>query len=147
MTRYLATIQTPIDVQAVFDDLCRFDRAERWDPGVAEATMLTAEPVGVGTRFRVVARFAGRSVPLEYEVLEYERPERIVLQAETRTFRSTDTITFTTNGAGTLVVYSAVLDAVGIARLAEPLLALVFRRIGDRAASGLWTYLNPVPST
>lgn len=147
MPRYDTRIHTPADRAAVFAYLSRFDRAEEWDPGVAEGTMLGSEPVGLGSRFRLVARFLGRALPLDYEVVDYRAPERIVLRAETGTIRSTDTITFTADGSGTLVHYSAELEGLGWARLADPFLALAFRRIGDRAAAGLRAHLASVPSS
>jgi hypothetical protein len=42
------------------------------------------------------------------------------------------------------MVYDAQLDANGIGRLADPVLSIVFRRIGDRAAAGLSTRLSAV---
>ena len=68
----------------------------------------------------------------------------IVLRAENRSVRSVDTITFEDDDRGTVVVYDAELDAKGIGRLADPLLSMVFRRIGDRAAAGLRTRLSAV---
>jgi Polyketide cyclase / dehydrase and lipid transport len=129
---------------AAFAYLSRFDRAVEWDPGVEAGEMLTPEPVGVGSRFRLVARFLGRRIPLEYEIVEYDRDERIVLQAENGSVRSVDTITFEDSDHGSVVVYEAQLDAKGIGRLADPLLAIVFHRIGDRAAAGLRTRLAAV---
>jgi len=146
MARYFARIPVPITRSAAFDYLSRFDRAAEWDPGVEAGEMLTAEPVGVGSRFRLVTRFLGRRIPLEYEIVEYERHGRLVLRAESSSVRSEDTITFEGRDHGSVVVYEARLDAKVIARLADPLLAIVFRRIGDRAADGLRTALATVPA-
>jgi carbon monoxide dehydrogenase subunit G len=147
MPCYRATIHIPGDRQSAFAYLSRFDRAAEWDPGVTDGVMLTGEPVGPGSRFRLRARFLGRSIPLDYEIVEFDPHERMVLRAETGTIRSTDTITFGTDGSGTLVHYEAVLEAKGLARVAEPLLAVAFRRIGDRAAAGLRVHLRSVPSS
>ncbi len=106
--------------------------------------MLTPEPVRVGARFRLNSRFLGRSLPLEYEVVEFEAPTRVVLQADTALLRSTDTMTFTPDGTGTQVEYDARLDTKGVLRAADPLLALLFRRIGNRAENGLRARLNTV---
>ena len=146
MPRYQARIHTSTDADSAFAYISRFDRASEWDPGVSEAEMLTDEPVGPGSRFRLVARFLGRSVPLDYEIVEFAAPARVVLRAETAMIRSTDTITCSTDGSGALVHYDAVLDAKGVARLANPILALAFRRIGDRAAAGLRSHLSTVSS-
>jgi len=151
MLQYLARITSDMGRDEAFSDLSHFDRAAEWDPGVAEGTMLTPEPVGRGSRFGLLCRFLGRSVPMEYEIVEFEPSARIVLRAETPFVRSIDTITFESasgtfaSASGTfesasgetIITYDARLEPKGVARLATPLLALTFRRIGDRAAAGL----------
>ena len=122
MAHYVARIPVSVTRSAAFADLSRFDRAAEWDPGVESGEMLTPEPVGVGSRFRLVARFLGRRIPLDYEIVEYDRDERIVLRAENRSVRSVDTITFEDDERGTVMVYDAQLDAKGIGRLADPVL-------------------------
>ena len=144
MAHYVARIPVSITRSAAFAYLSRFDRAAEWDPGVEAGEMLTPEPVGRGSRFRLVARFLGRRIPLDYEIVELELDERIVLRAENRSVRSVDTITFQDDERGTVVVYDALLGAKGIGALADPLLAVVFHRIGDRAAAGLHTCLAAV---
>ncbi len=144
MAHYVTRISAPITRSAAFADLGRFDRAAEWDPGVEAGEMLTPEPVGVGSRFRLVARFLGRRIPLDYEIVEYDHDERIVLRAENRSVRSVDMITFEDDEHGSVVRYDAQLDAKGIGRLADPLLAIVFHRIGDRAAAGLRAHLSAV---
>jgi hypothetical protein len=137
MLRYLTRITTEIDREQAFSDLSHFDRAAEWDPGVAEGTSLTPEPVGLGSRFALRAAFLGRTVPLEYEIIEFEPSTRVVLRAETPLLRSIDTITFESAPGATVVTYDARLEPIGPARLARPFLALAFRRVGDRAAVGL----------
>ncbi|MBV8221122.1 MAG: hypothetical protein JO325_21875, partial [Solirubrobacterales bacterium] len=51
-------------------------------------------------------------------------------------------------GTGTRVTYAADLRLKGLLRLADPLLALAFRRVGDRALAGLREVLaRPAPGT
>ena len=137
MAHYTARIPAPITRSAAFAYLSRFDRAAAWDPGVEAGEMLTSEPVRAGSQFHLVARFLGRRIPLDYEVVEFDRDERIVVRAENSSVRSVDTITFEDRDHGSVVVYDARLDAKGLGRLADPLLAIAFKRIGDRAAAGL----------
>jgi hypothetical protein len=144
MAHYVARIPVSITRPAAFAYLSRFDRAAEWDPGVETGEMLTPEPVALGSRFRLVARFLGRRIPLEYEIADFECDERIVLRAESSSVRSVDTITFEDDDQGSVVVYDAQLDAKRFGGLADPLLAIVFHRIGDRAAAGLRTRLATV---
>jgi hypothetical protein len=138
MARYRTTVTVPTTREETFDYLARFDTTDEWDPGVAEARMITAPPVATGSRFEVVARVVGRRVPLEYEIIEIDRPGRVVLRAQNGAVTSLDTISVGQGARGeTRVTYDAVLQTRGPARLFEPLVALAFRRIGDAATAGL----------
>ena len=109
--------------------------------------MLTPEPVRLGSRFRLHARFAGRTIPLEYEIVEFDPDRSVVLRAENAFIRSTDTITFASEGSGARVIYGALLEAKRASWLFEPILRRSFRRIGDRAAAGLTRVLTSATST
>jgi len=141
MARYRATIDAPISITEAFDYLARFDSTAEWDPGVSAAEMLTPEPVAIGSAFRVVASFAGRPLPLRYEVTEFERPYRVRVRAENSSTISDDTITFAAGDdpdhPHVSVTYDATLELKGPYRIMGPIMNLSFRRIGDRAAGGL----------
>jgi hypothetical protein len=138
MARYRTEVVVPTALDTTFAYLSRFSSAQEWDPGVIRAQMVTPEPVGLGSRFTLTAVFLGAKVPLEYEIIEYDPPRRVVLAAENRSVRSTDTISFdSATTGGTVVRYEAVLLPKGAARLADPLFALALRRVGERAARGL----------
>jgi Polyketide cyclase / dehydrase and lipid transport len=142
MARYRTTVHSRLDIDEAFAYLADFAHSAEWDPGVVEARRLTEAPIGLGTRFRVVASSLGRRIPLEYEVTAYEPAERVELTAESAVIRSVDEITFTATATGTNVTYDAGLQGRGAFHLADPLLALAFRRIGDRARGGLQDALN-----
>jgi hypothetical protein len=108
-----------------------------------EARRLDAGALGVGSRFHVVARVAGRDVPLEYRIIEFDPPNTVALRAESATVVSLDTITFAPSPSGTAVTYDAELGLKGLLRFLDPLLAIAFRRIGDRARDGLRHALQP----
>ena len=137
MPRYRTTIDSSLPADTAFAELADFSSAQRWDPGVVEAHRLDTGPLGVGSRFHLVARFMGRRVPLEYEIVDFDRPKRVVLRAENATVVSLDTITFEPSATGTAVTYDAELRLKGALRILDPLLALAFRRVGDRARDGL----------
>jgi uncharacterized protein YndB with AHSA1/START domain len=138
MARYAATVTAPGSAQEVFEYLADFSTTAEWDPGVVEAQRLDADPLRAGARFRVVAGVLGRRVALDYRTVEIEPPHRVVLRAESRTVVSQDTITVRARpDAGTEVTYDATLRPRGALRLAAPMFAVLFRRIGDRAKAGL----------
>ena len=141
MAHYHAEIDAPVAITDAFDYLARFDSTAEWDPGVSAAEMLTPEPVDVGSAFRVVASFAGRPLPLRYEVVEFERPYRVRVRAENGSTISDDVMTFAAGDdpehPHVTVSYDASLQLKGAYRLMSPIVDLAFRRIGDRAAGGL----------
>jgi hypothetical protein len=143
MASYRTTIDSTLPPEVAFAELADFSSTELWDPGVVEARRLDDGALAVGSRFRVVASIAGRHVPLEYEIVDIDRPNRVVLRAENASVVSLDTITFAPSPTGTAVRYDADLRLKGPLRILDPVLALVFRRIGDRARDGLRRMLCP----
>ena len=137
MARYLATADSPREQEDVFSYLADFSTTQEWDPGVAEAQRMDDGDLGEGSEFRVVADFMGRRTPLTYVVTDYDAPHSITLRGENATVVSLDTITFARHAGGTRVTYDADLRLKGPLGLADPLLGLVFDRIGDRAVAGL----------
>ncbi len=137
MARYIDAIDLPIPIEEAFDYLADFSRTVEWDPGVEEARRLTRGTVRLGSRFRVTVSFLGRRIPLEYRITEFERPSRSVLSGGDSSLRSVDEITFVSRPGGTRATYEARLELVGIRRIADPILDLLFQRIGRLAVCGL----------
>jgi len=144
VAHYLATIDVPVPAAEAFDYLAEFSTTQEWDPGVETAEMVTALPVALGSRFHLVTKVAGRAVPLGYEIIAYDRPNRVTVRAENASTISEDTITFTevagpdgSSDPHTSVRYEAGLELKGAYRVLTPVIGLMFQRIGDRAAAGL----------
>jgi dehydrogenase/reductase SDR family protein 12 len=143
VARYTTTISSTLAPAEAFAYMADFANARFWDPSVSQARRDGDAPVGLGSTFALVARFAGRDVPLSYAIVEYEPPARVVLEAR-RGFVSRDTIMVEAAGAGGSVVqYDAVLAFKGIGRLFDPLMQRFFSRVGAKATAGLETALNP----
>jgi hypothetical protein len=138
MARYRETIRSSRSAEEVFDYMAEFSNVTEWDPSASEAHAIDSNPPGPGACFAVVAGFMGRSVPLEYETVVYERPARVVLRAENSSTVSEDTVTVRpVDSGGSEMTYDASLTFRGPAKLLGPLFALAFRRLGDNAAEGL----------
>ena len=142
MPTYRAEIRTTQSPEQVFDYLARFWSVAEWDASVVSAEMLTPEPVEAGSEFKVVVRALGRELPFVYRISTFDRPHVVELVADTGRLRSEDTITVDGEGEGSKVIYDARLTAQGVAKLADPLLAVALRRIGDAAAAGLRAVLT-----
>jgi len=143
VVHYSRRLVVPVPLDETFAYLSRFSSAAEWDPGVTSARMVTPNPVQLGSVFELDAVFLGNAVPLRYEITDFEPPNRVVLAAENASVRSTDHISFARDpSGGTVVQYNADLTLKGVARLAAPIFALAFRRIGDRASDGLLATLS-----
>ncbi len=133
MARYRMRIRTDWPADEAFAYLADLSNFAEWDPGVASSVQVAGDGPGVGAEYDVEA---SGSV-LRYIVDEHEPPNRIRAHARNRWLTSVDTISVSSDGPGSVVSYDADLQLHGILRLGDPILALAFRRIGDRAADGL----------
>jgi carbon monoxide dehydrogenase subunit G len=137
MARYRASVETQRSREDVFGYLSDFSTTREWDPGVVEAERLGGEPVGLGTEFRLVAVFLGTRARVTYRIVEYDPPRAVTVLGENATVVSRDRITFEATESGTRITYDAELKLKGPLGLADPVLGLVFNRVGDRALAGL----------
>jgi hypothetical protein len=143
MARYETTIESQLSQSDAFDYMAEFSNAREWDPSVSEARRTDDGPLAVGSAFELVARFAGKDVPLRYTVVEYDRPRRMVLEARRPGFVSRDTITVAEAAGGSTVEYDALLELSGWRRMFEPFFQRTFKGVGDTAAEGMRAALNP----
>lgn len=137
MARYHATLDTARPLEEVFAYLSDFATTQEWDPGIVRAERVGTASVGAGTEFRLLARFLGRTTPITYRITEYDPPRSVTFVGENAAVVSRDRMTFEPAGGGTRVRYDADLTLKAPLRLADPLLRLVFDRVGDRALAGL----------
>ena len=112
-----------------------------------DGEQLDAGQVGVGTRFRLQVRFAGRTVPLTYAVTSYQPDSDLVRVAVSRLLQSTDHITVAPAPAGATVTYTADVQLRGPLGILDPLMRRGFQTVGGRAAAGLGQALSAAPET
>ena len=143
MARYRTMINSNLAADAAFSYMADFANASEWDPSVDVARRVDTGPVGQGSTFELEVMFAKRRVALTYEITTFDEPRKVVLSAHNSLFRSVDTITVSPAPGGSLVEYDAWLDGSGAFKLFNPVLAMVFRRVGDHARDGLQRVLNP----
>ena len=71
--------------------------------------------------------------PLDYRIVAFDRPHRVVLLGESDTVRSEDTVTVAPSAdGGSVLTYEADLRLRGPVRALNPVLPLAFDRIGDQ---------------
>lgn len=141
MARYVTTIDSRLPPDEAFAYMADFSHAVEWDPSVEEAKRVGA--AGSEAAFELVVRFGGRRLPMRYETAAFDPSQRrVVLRADNPRFVSCDTITVAPTPAGSSVHYDAALDLRGAGKLLDPLLQVLFRRTGDKAAAGMRAALN-----
>lgn len=138
-------IEVPLEPARAFDLIADFSTSAAWDPGVVSAARVregSPDPSGVGAAYRLTVTFRGRESEMTYRTTEYRRPEHVVFEGEGPRIAATDTIGFEPSGAGTRITYVADLRLTGLATLAEPFLGSAFEEMGDRALSGMRSWLS-----
>ena len=138
MARYRGTVISTRSAEDTFDYMADFANAAEWDPGTATAERLDTGPVGLGSVFRLGVRVGSRTTSLDYRIVTFERPHRVVLLGESGTIRSEDTVTVVhAADGGSILTYDADLTLKGGFALANPFLGLFFDRIGDKGVGGI----------
>ncbi len=94
-------------------------------------------------RLHLAQRLEDRRVSTEltYELTELTG-KRIVLVGTNETATSTDTITVVPSGSGSEVTYEAVIEMKGAAKLAAPMVKVVFEKIGNDTEEDMVRVLN-----
>lgn len=142
MPRYSTAIPCTWSVDDAFAYMSDFRNAQLWDPSVVSATRLDDGALGVDSTFELTVRFAGRAKVLRYRITSLEPSRSVTFTSSTSTLLSADTLTFEPRAGGCEMTYSAELRFQGLAAVANPLLGLLFRRLGDRARDSLRAILD-----
>lgn len=130
MTTVSRTFHVKPEPAIVLAYLKDFTNAAEWDPGTERCERTDGSgPIDVGARFHNVSKIAGVSTELDYTLTELTN-DTIVFVGVNDTATSTDTITVRPEATGSEVVYQAVIEMKGAARLAAPVVKLIFEKVG-----------------
>lgn len=142
MTTLHERIETALPLPDAFELIADFSNAPAWDPGVATSRRLDGSPLGVGARFRLGVRMAGRVVPMEYVITTWQPPFRVVLEGSGTGVAAIDDIRFEATPSGTAIDYTADIRLRGLLRLATPFADGAFSRIARDARDGMQRTLD-----
>lgn len=137
MAKYTVSVESSKSVEEAFAYMADLRNFANWDPGVLTVTQVAGDGAGMGSSFDVAVKSVGGGTVLRYETLEYDEPGNLLVEARNSKFTSIDRITVVAKDEGSIVTYAAELLLNGCLSPLNPLLGLVFNRIGDRAAAGL----------
>ena len=130
MTETSRTFTVTAAPPVVLSYLADFSHATEWDPGTEKCERLDDGPVRIGSRWHNVSKIAGRSVDLTYTLKEHT-DARIILVGENDSATSTDTIDVVPHGSGSRITYTADIEMHGAAKLATPLIKVIFEKLGN----------------
>jgi carbon monoxide dehydrogenase subunit G len=133
------TTTTPPD--RVYAFLADFANAEEWDPGTVECSRVEGDG-GVGTRYRNVSSFLGRTTTLEYVATELEPSTYVHFRGHNDQFTGHDRLRLTPSGAGTEVTYDAEFAFSGASRVAVPLVAAYLPILANKTVRQLRARLD-----
>ncbi len=136
-------LQTALQIDDAFAFVADFANSSHWDPGVANAERIDGSgPVGVGARYRLGIRMGGGVSPMEYRIVTFEPPRRVVLAGEGSGVSAIDEIRFEPSGGGTRIDYIADIRLRGPRALLTPLARGTFARIARDAREGMQRTLD-----
>jgi carbon monoxide dehydrogenase subunit G len=142
MTRLHETIQTALPIADAFAFIADFANAQHWDPGVATSERIDPGPMGLGARYRLGVRLAGRVAPMEYRITTYEPTSRVVLTGSGSNVDAVDEIRFEQVGGGTRIDYTADITLGGWMRVIQPFAGGAFERVAKAALGGMQRALD-----
>ena len=135
------TVNRPLE--EVFAYAADFSNSAEWDPGVDSAKAVEPGPVMVGSLYSLEGNFGPSTLPMQYEVVEYEPPHRVVLKGRGEKFDALDTMEFTESSDGsTRISYTAEITLLGPLRFLGPLMNWPLDRMGKKALDGLLETLD-----
>jgi uncharacterized protein YndB with AHSA1/START domain len=126
----------------VFDTVADERNEPRYNPRIVRAEMLTAEPVGAGSRFVAEPKGMGARGQMTVEIVEYQRPHRVHSQIRSSYMHVEGTLTFTEVEGGTRLRWDWNMRLVGPMRVLTPVLALTGPRWERRNWIDLKNYLE-----
>lgn len=129
MIQVFASINIRRSPVEVFAYLSNFENNPKWQSGMVSARFTSSGPLQVGSTYSQEARFLGRPVISEFEVVEYMPEKRIKITSTSGTFPITVTRLVEPDEEGGSRVSAVVEgDASGVYRLAEPIMKLMVQR-------------------
>jgi hypothetical protein len=140
MARYTTSIRCSLSAGDAFTRVADLGNLADWDPGVTTSVQVVGDGPGPDAEYDVT--LSTGSMTLRYVTTAFAGPRSVTYEAKASWFTSIDVISVEPAAEGSIVTYDATLRLPLLLRLGDPLLGVVFRRIGDAAAGGLRSALE-----
>ena len=146
MTVTTRTFSVRPDPATVLAYLADFGNAEEWDPGTESCTRQDPGPVQIGSTWHNVSKIVGREVELTYTLKDLT-DAKVLFEGVNDSATSTDTIDVVPDGTGSTITYTADIEMHGAAKLATPIIKLVFEKLGNETEDQMSDVLNKLAVT
>jgi Polyketide cyclase / dehydrase and lipid transport len=104
------------------------DNAPIWYDNIESVQWRTAPPLAVGSIVAFVARFLGRRLEYDYEIVDFEPPVRLVMRTRQGPFPMETTYTWEPRGDATHMTLRNRGEPAGFSKMVAPLMAPAMRR-------------------
>lgn len=129
--RVEASVDIARAAEEVFAYIANFENNPEWQKGMVEARFTSEGPLAVGSTYSQTARFLGKRIDSEFEVVELEDGARIKITTVSGSFPITVTRAVEPVDDGCRVTAIVEGDASGFFRIAAPLMRwMVGRSVG-----------------
>ena len=118
MATVAGRVRIAAPVELVFDTAADSRNEPGFNPAMARVDLLTAEPVGLGSRFR--ARMSN-GMDLVVELTAFDRPHRIESVTKSSIMETSGALTFSSDGRAALMSWAWQVRPKGWFRLLGPL--------------------------
>ena len=147
MARVRGSVRIAAPLEQVFDIVADSRNEPSFNPAMAEAELLTTEPVRLGSKFR--ARMERKRLAMVVELTEFDRPHRLASLTTSSMMETSGTVTFTPDAGATLMIWDWQVHPKGWFRALSPLVTPLGRRQERRIWGALKRKLElqPVPTS
>lgn len=148
MLAYHTTALYDAPAESIFLILADFSRMEQWNPNVRSSTIISGEPLQVGTEVRCVLGWPFPPGTVLHARLDAIDPPHRVIYHERTTLgpfklgEAKDRVALEEGSDGTLVTFETEAKLHSVFRVAELLPLSFYERQLDRVAEGLRTLLD-----
>jgi uncharacterized membrane protein len=139
-------VRSEIDIARPADEVAAYatdpGNAPEWYANIRSVEWCTEPPLGIGSVFAFVARFLGRTLAYDYEVVEHRPGARLVMRTAEGPFPMETTYTWSPADGGTHMVLRNRGEPAGFSRLLAPLMVPAMRRANRKDLARLKSILE-----
>lgn len=128
----MVTVEASVDINRPIEEVFAYatdpTKAPEWSSMILESTLEGSGPIGVGSRFSVVAKVLGRRVDSTAEVTQYEPPRKCVVRAVSGPGQLEIERQLESIPEGTRYRSRLVGESGGLFKLADPIVGALLKR-------------------